>query len=154
MQYYNEINKGYDRLHGAEQGEKARLIKGSCELRGLLLDVGAGTGRATQLFGERAECVALDPAKEMVGKFPGMKVVGRAEQLPFKDACFDSVVSLTALHHAVLEKAVGEIERVSKESAVIAISFFKRAKNFEKARALFKGFREIDSEKDLVFVRH
>jgi len=153
MEYYNEINRGYNRLHGEEQAEKAELIKKNCELHGLLLDIGAGTGAITGLFQERAECIALDPAIEMVRQFPGLKVVARAEELPFRDGSFDSVISLTALHHAVLGKAGKEIERVSKENASIVISFFKRAKNFEQARALFKGFREIDSEKDLVFAR-
>ncbi len=133
--------------------EKARLVKESCELHGFLLDIGAGTGKATQMFREKAECIALDPAIEMVKQFPGIKVVARAEELPFKDSSFDSIISLTALHHADLEKANAEMERVAKGNAAIAVSFFKRAGNFEQAKALFKGFKEIDSEKDLVFVR-
>jgi ubiquinone/menaquinone biosynthesis C-methylase UbiE len=153
MQYYNEISKGYNRLHWEEQKEKALAIKKNLQLQGLLLDIGAGTGKATQLFQEGAECIALDPAREMVKQFPGLKVVGKAEELPFKSNSFDSVISLTALHHADLEKAWAEIERISKGDASIAVSFFKRAKNFPLARALFKGFREIDSGKDLLFVR-
>ena len=152
MGYYDSISKGYDNLHGKEQEEKVKIIKENCSLHGLLLDIGAGTGTTTSLFAENAECIALDPALEMVSLFNGLKVVARAEQLPFRDSCFDSVISLTALHHADLEKAVAEIERVSKPNAGIVISFFKRAKNFNLAKKLFSKFRKFDSEKDLIFV--
>ena len=151
MGYYDSISRGYDRLHLEEQREKALLVKENCSLQGLLLDIGAGTGSATSLFEGNAECIALDPSKEMVSQFSGLKVVARAEQLPFKDACFDSVISLTALHHSDLKEAMAEIERVSKPNACIAISFFKRAKNFALAKNLFSKFRKIDSEKDLIF---
>ncbi len=153
MAYYGEISPGYDELHGEEQAAKAGLVEANCRLKGLLLDIGAGTGFSTRLFQGKAECIALDPSFEMVEGFSGLKVVARAEELPFRDNCFDSVVSLTALHHADLKQAKREIERVLKKEAVVAISFFKRAKNFSKARALFKGFREIDAGKDLLFAR-
>lgn len=153
MGYYNEISAGYNRLHGREQAEKAVLIKANCELQGLLLDVGAGTGLTTKLFQGDADCIALDPSIEMLKQFPGMRVVALAEELPFKESSFDSLVSLTALHHANLGKAKAEIDRVSKKNAKIVISFFKRAKNFDEAKRLFKGFREIEEEKDIVFVR-
>ena len=152
MGYYDEICPGYDALHFEEQAEKARVVRGNCPLRGLLLDVGAGTGSVTRLFESCAECVALDPSKGMLANYPGLKVVARAEELPFKEASFDSVVSLTALHHCDLEKALGEIRRVSKGGAAIGISFFRRAKNVALAERLFSGFRKIVSGQDFVFV--
>ena len=153
MSYYNTISPGYDRLHLEEQREKALLIKENLVPKGLLLDVGAGTGSTTALFQKEAECIALDPSKEMLKGFQGMKVVAKAEQLPFKENSFDTVISITALHHADLKQAKKEIERVSKNDVGIAISFFKRGKNFALAKALFKGFQQIDAEKDLIFVR-
>ncbi|MFA4855052.1 MAG: class I SAM-dependent methyltransferase [archaeon] len=153
MGYYGEISKGYDALHFEEQAEKAALIMGNCPLKGLLLDIGAGTGKTTLLFQDKAECIALDPSKEMLCNYAGLKVVARAEQLPFKNACFDSVVSITALHHADLAMAKKEILRVSKPNACIAISFFKRAKNFALAKKLFSPLKQFDSEKDLIFVK-
>jgi ubiquinone/menaquinone biosynthesis C-methylase UbiE len=152
MGYYSEISGGYDRLHGAEQARKAAIINDNIKLEGLLLDIGAGTGAATGLFEENCECVALEPSIEMVKQYSGLKVVGRAEELPFRDKCFDSVVSLTALHHANLERAFAEIERVSVPGAVVAVSFFKRAKNFVLAQKLFAGFRAIDAKFDWIFL--
>ena len=88
MRYYNSISMGYNQLHGEAQARKAGLIKANCPLHGLLLDIGAGTGTTTALFPCK-ECIALDPAKEMLEQFLGLKVVARAEQLPFKENSFD-----------------------------------------------------------------
>lgn len=152
MSYYSEISSGYDRLHGEEQAGKAALIKDNIKLGGKLLDIGAGTGFATRLFEGCCECVALEPSIEMLRQYSGLKVVGRAEELPFKSGSFDSVVSLTALHHANLEGAFAEIERISKPGAAVAVSFFKRAKNFALAQKLFADFRAIDAKSDWIFL--
>jgi ubiquinone/menaquinone biosynthesis C-methylase UbiE len=117
-----------------------------------LLDVGAGTGVSTSVFEGKAECVALDPCIGLLRQYNGLRVVGIAEQLPFKSGCFDAVVSVTALHHCGLSAAKKEIKRVAKKNAPVGISFFKRAKNFALAKRLFAEFDEIDSEKDTVFV--
>ncbi len=154
MSYYNKISAGYDKLHQEEQIEKTRLIKENCFLKGLILDIGAGTGAISKLFeGEGNTVIALDPAKEMLVNYKDLKLIARAEELPFKDACFDSIVSLTALHHADIKLAKKEIDRVSKKGATVAISFFKRAKNFAEAKRIFSSFKEIDSEKDLIFIK-
>ncbi|MDP6670191.1 MAG: class I SAM-dependent methyltransferase [archaeon] len=152
MSYYSEISGGYDKLHGEEQARKAAIINDNIALVGRLLDIGAGTGATTKLFEKNCECVALEPSIEMVKKYSGLKVVGRAEELPFKDKCFDSVVSLTALHHANLERSFAEIKRVSRPDAAVAVSFFKRAKNFGFAQKLFAGFRAIDAKFDWIFL--
>ncbi|MDP2974413.1 MAG: class I SAM-dependent methyltransferase [Candidatus Diapherotrites archaeon] len=153
MQYYSAISRSYNELHGIEQLGKAELIKKHAALHGLLLDIGAGTGIATEQFAQQAQCIALDPCKEMLRHFNGVKVVGRAEQLPFKSSSFDSVISITALHHARLGKANREIARVAKQNAVVAVSFFKRARNFSQAAEIFRNFRRIDSEKDVIFIK-
>ncbi len=153
MRYYRAISKGYDALHAQEQLAKAELIKKNMRVNGLLLDIGAGTGIATRQFEQQAQCIALDPCVEMLQHFNGLRVVARAEQLPFKGSSFDSVVSITALHHTDLQEAEKELARVAKNSAAIAISFFKRAHNFKQAEKIFRNFRLIDSEKDVIFVK-
>lgn len=170
MEYYNTISPAYNELHSAEQLEKAAIIKKhlfqkgpACRAssfprafaaaKGLLLDIGAGTGISTRAFEEHAECIALDPAIGMLKQYGGLKVVARAEQLPFKSGSFGCIVSITALHHADLETANAEIGRVAKKNAKIAVSFFKRAKNFEEAKRLFSEWKQVDSEKDLIFAK-
>lgn len=151
--YYNEIASSYNELHGPEQIEKARTIKAALSPRGLLLDVGAGTGIATRVFEPECRCVALEPSIGMLQQYRGLKVCGRAEEIPFKDNVFDCIVSITALHHTELEKAFAEILRVAKPGAKIGISFFKRARLLPKAEELFAGFEKIDSKFDVVFLR-
>jgi len=152
MGYYAEISAGYNGLHAEEQAEKARIILDGLPVSGLLLDVGAGTGISTMIFEGKAECIALDPCIELLRQYGGVRVVGRAEQLPFKSGSFDCVVSVTALHHCDVAAAKKEILRVAKEGAPVGISFFKRAKNFPLAKRLFAGSRAVDSAKDAIFL--
>ena len=70
-----------------------------------VLDVGCGTGAATVAAAARAgrdgRVVGLDPNPEMLTvarRKPGIEwVEGRAEELPFRDAEFDAVVSQFAM---------------------------------------------------------
>ncbi len=153
MRYYNAIASSYNRLHGQEQLEKARLIREQLRSQGLLLDVGAGTGIATAEFQQNCSCIALEPSIKMLKRFNGLRVCGRAEKLPFKSGSFDVVLSITALHHADLEKAFNEIKRVAKQDAKIGISFFKRAGSFRQAEGLFRGFKRVDSRFDAIFLK-
>jgi len=153
MHYYNATASSYNELHGQEQLEKANIIKRELQPKGLLLDVGAGTGIATKLFHDCCDCIALEPSAMMLSQYKGFGVVGRAERLPFKDNSFDAVVSLTALHHCDLQKAVSEILRVAKPRAKIGISFFKRAANFSEAERLFAGWARAETRFDSIFLR-
>ncbi|MBN1941469.1 MAG: class I SAM-dependent methyltransferase [Candidatus Diapherotrites archaeon] len=149
--YYSETARGYNELHGPEQIKKARLIREKIAPKGLLLDVGAGTGIATREFDECCETIALDPSIGMLEQGKGMRVCSKAEELPFKENTFDCVVSITALHHADLARAWSEIKRVAKPNARVAVSFFKRAGNIAKARELFHEFDVFEEEKDIIF---
>jgi ubiquinone/menaquinone biosynthesis C-methylase UbiE len=152
MEYYNKIAPSYNRLHASEQLEKARIIRNALKPRGLLLDVGAGTGIATAEFKE-CECIALEPSIEMLSQFSGTAVCGKAEQLPFKSRSFDCVVSITALHHADLHSALNEINRVLKEGGSLGLSFFKRAASSPLAQTLFSAFHRIDEKFDAIFLK-
>ena len=155
--FYDSIAKGYDALHGEEQLRKAELVRSKCRLGGLLLDIGAGTCVSTRVFLKDVKSVvALEPSLEMLKQCNSngiLRVCGKAEELPFSNACFDSIVSLTALHHADLKKAFSEIKRVAKPNAIIAVSFFKRAKNLQEAKRIFRGFECFDEGTDSVFIK-
>jgi len=153
MHYYDATASSYNGLHGHEQLEKAGIIKRELNPSGLLLDVGAGTGIATAVFHDCCDCIALEPSSEMLSMYKGFGIVGRAEGMPFKGNSFDAVVSLTALHHCNLEKAVSEILRVAKPEAKIGISFFKRAANFSEAERLFAGWARVETRFDSIFFR-
>ena len=66
--------------------------------RGRVLDLGCGTGRSLPLVPPGAVAVALDPSwaalERARRRAPGVRlVVGSAEDLPFRDAVFDTVLS-------------------------------------------------------------
>jgi SAM-dependent methyltransferase len=110
----------YERARpGYEDAAVARL---AAELRlspaGLLLELGAGTGKLTRPLGARgARIVALEPVAAMrsvfVSVLPGVPVVGAvAEALPFISGRFDAVVAGQAFHWFDPDLSLREIHRV------------------------------------------
>ena len=66
--------------------------------RGRVLDVGCGTGRNLPYYSEPVTVIGVDPAGDVLKRAalraPGVRLVqARAEELPFRDGAFDTVVS-------------------------------------------------------------
>jgi len=146
---YKYLAKGYDELYGAEQ--EAKLRKVAHLIHGRVLDIGAGTGIVARHF---PHVVSLDPTWEMLQKAPGMKVLGRAEYLPFKAKSFDTIISLTALHHAEIPLVIKELQRMQAKTMIL--SLLKKSKNckeiLQKLQRAFPKAKIIDEEKDLLIV--
>ncbi len=71
------------------------LVEGA---RGRTLDIGCGTGRNLPLYRPGVRVIALDPDRDALNRArqrsPEVPLVrGTAEQLPFRDGAFDTVVS-------------------------------------------------------------
>lgn len=146
---YKEIAKGYDELYGKEQEDKLKKI--SHLLKGKILDIGAGTGIVARHF---KNVVSIDPCKEMLNQAPGKKVVATAENIPFKRGDFDTIVSLTALHHTNIDKVIKEIKRLKPKNMVLTI--LKRSNKCEEiVNKLKKEFdmEEIYDEKDIILIK-
>ncbi len=145
---YNEIAKGYDELYYDEQLKKLILLKKHFQFKGKILDVGAGTGIVSKHF---SNVTSTDPSEQMLKQAKGETVVTGAEHLPFEDHSFDTVVSLTALHHCNIDQAIKEMKRVGKDN--FAFTILKKSKRFEeiitKLKQNFK-LKEIDEGKDLL----
>ncbi|HLC62993.1 MAG TPA: class I SAM-dependent methyltransferase [Candidatus Nanoarchaeia archaeon] len=153
---YNHIAKSYNQLHEQEQLKKLAIIKKNIKLIPPLLDIGCGTGISTNYF--NVEAVGIDNCKEMLEE--GKKQYNnlqyaQAEKLPFKDKSFSTIISVTAFHNFKnMDKALKEIKRVSKNNN-IAISFLKKSKKLNEFRTLLKkyyNFKEIEEEKDIIFM--
>lgn len=89
---------------------------------GRLLDLGAGTGAAEALFGDRS-VVALDPVPGMLAlnRSPA-RVVGMGEALPFADATFDSVFSAFVFRNLdSVPATLAEIRRVLRPGGSLGI---------------------------------
>ena len=67
-----------------------------------ILDIGGGTGRVSQTFGDDYVVVVCDPSWEMLGETRQKQLIaccGLAEHLPFADGAFDRVVMVDTSHH-------------------------------------------------------
>jgi SAM-dependent methyltransferase len=78
---------------------------------GRVLEIGAGTGLNARHYPAGVEVVYTEPDPAMALRVP--TVTAPAEELPFGDASFDTVVSTLVLCSVTdLERAVAEIRRV------------------------------------------
>lgn len=154
MEYYNSLAEGYDRLYGDEQKRKYRIIGDRLGIlpEDTVLDVGCGTGA-----GEVLGCVltGIDPSEEMVKRARFPAVTGRAEELPYPDASFDYVISVTAIHHVTdMDAALSEIRRVGRRG--YAITFLKGSKKSgmldKKIRGSFTVDCVLDDVKDRIYI--
>jgi demethylmenaquinone methyltransferase/2-methoxy-6-polyprenyl-1,4-benzoquinol methylase len=125
QEVFSGIARRYDTLNrilsfGREQSWRRR---GADRLpSGRLLDLGAGTGAALPVFGDR-EVVALDPVPEMLAFNPASaRVVAVGEALPFADGSFDSVFSAFVFRNLTsISDTLREIDRVLRPGGKAAV---------------------------------
>jgi len=93
-----------------------------------LLDVGGGTGAATERFAIGcAEMVVLEPDRRKVAEGrrlrPAIRFVeGHAEGIPFPAGTFDRVTSVVAFHHmGNQDRALEEMRHVLRDSGRIVL---------------------------------
>jgi SAM-dependent methyltransferase len=109
---------------------------------GLVLDLGAGTGKLTRLLAPTgARLVAIDPVEAMrqacAEMVPDAMVLGGvAEALPFHDGSFDGVVAGQAFHWFDGPRALGEIHRVLKPSGRLGLIWNVRNESVAWVRRL------------------
>lgn len=89
---------------------------------GPMLDLGAGTGAAAPVFGNRT-VVALDPAIEMLSlNSAHLRVAAVGEALPFRDESFDGVFSAYVLRNLdSLTQTLEEVARVLRPGGVLVV---------------------------------
>lgn len=155
MNYYDETAEGYNELHGEEQLKKLRIIADEIKLNKdtKLLDVGCGTGLSAKVFD--CDITGIDPAEKLLEQCPFKTLKAKAESLPFKDNEFDVVIAVTSIHNFDdIEKGLKEIKRVGKDR--FALTVLKKASNadqvLEKIKELFTVIKEIDEDKDKIFI--
>lgn len=128
---YNLAAKEYDKKEGyLNSFEKNRLLPLFGDVVGnKILDVGAGTGRiALQLAKLGADVTALDVSPEILTVLKQKNsrvetVIGDAENLPFLDASFDSVVSAFVIVHLKdLHRSFDEAYRVLKDGGTFIVT--------------------------------
>jgi len=97
---------------------------------GRVLDLGAGTGAALPLFGDRS-VVALDPVVGMLSlNKSGNQVLGMGEAPPFAEETFDSVFSAFVFRNLdSVTATLDEIARVLRPGGVAGIVDLARPAN-------------------------
>jgi demethylmenaquinone methyltransferase/2-methoxy-6-polyprenyl-1,4-benzoquinol methylase len=122
---FSDIADRYDRLNSLlslGQDQKWRNTVVSNLPEGRLLDLGAGTGAANEIFGHR-DIVALDPAPEMLAfNSASWRVVAVGERLPFEDETFDAVFSASVFRNLdSVDWTMAEIARVLRPGGMAGI---------------------------------
>jgi SAM-dependent methyltransferase len=97
-----------------------------------VLDLGAGTGRLTELLvADGHEVVAVDPSAAMVGQLAAglpavATAVGSAEALPLADASVDVVTAAQAAHWFDPAPTSAELRRVLRPGGAVSLLWNQR----------------------------
>ncbi len=87
-------------------------------IKGKTLDAGSGSYSRYKHLLSSSEIIRMD-----IQKGPNVDVVGRAEEMPFEDGQFDSVISTQVFEHLEYpEKAAAETSRVLKPGGFLLIT--------------------------------
>ena len=157
QEYFREIDRRifhprYMRLTADATGKPFSLFVEFDSLRGKdVLDVGIGSGIATQMLAEAGANVtgvdltqwAVETTRQRLDAF-GLEADVRqadAEQLPFADASFDLVFSWGVIHHSSdMDRALGELVRVTRPGGRIVLMVYHRHSLFY---VVYRGFQRF-----------
>jgi ubiquinone/menaquinone biosynthesis C-methylase UbiE len=124
MSKYDKTAKVYNNRYRDTQFEKYRIMLSGLKLKDKILDHGCGTGLLSK-FLKREDIIGCDSSKEML-KIRGSGDFCNVEELPYKDAEFDFVLSFSMLMNCKdPEAAINEIKRVLKPSGTFVCTFLK-----------------------------
>jgi ubiquinone/menaquinone biosynthesis C-methylase UbiE len=136
---YDPLSKRWEERYGAEL--KRRLL---AHARGRVLEIGAGTGLSFPHYTGVEELVAVEPSEPMLHRARRRaRELGRdvtfvtapAEQLPFEDDSFDTVVVMAVLCTVdEPERAVEEIHRVLRPAGCFLFLEHVRSPDAKRAR--------------------
>ena len=96
--------------------------------KGLILDIGTGSGRFAEAFKEDRRIVGIDTSMEMVKQAVSKRrknydiLIADATNLPFKDESFSTILCIRVLKWVPkYEKAISEISSVLKPGGILVL---------------------------------
>jgi SAM-dependent methyltransferase/glycosyltransferase involved in cell wall biosynthesis len=156
-QYFREVDRRifhprYMRLTADASGRPFSLFVDFDRLAGKdVLDVGCGSGIATQLLAEAGAHVtavdltewAVETTRRRLTSFGlgGRVLQADAEQLPFEDDYFDLVFAWGVIHHTSdTDKALSELVRVCRRGGEVVLMVYHRRSLFF---VVYRGFQRF-----------
>jgi ubiquinone/menaquinone biosynthesis C-methylase UbiE len=157
QEFFREIDRRifhprYMRLTADASGKPFSLFVDFDALRGKdVLDVGCGSGIATQLLAEAGANVtavdltdwAVETTRRRLDAFglPGVVHQEDAERLPFADESFDLVFSWGVIHHSSdMDRALAELVRVCRGAGDVVLMVYHRRSLFF---VVYRGFQRF-----------
>ena len=138
---------GYDRMsHKSEEAGLGAMRKNLvADAEGRVLEIGGGTGANLPYYDGLDSLVVTEPEPAMLRRLqdrareraPQAEVVqAPAEDLPFDDASFDTVVSTLVLCGADQQRSLGEVRRVLRPGG--RLLFLEHVRSDESSLARFQ----------------
>jgi len=111
------------------------------QLKEPILDLGSGTGLLQKFL--KGKLFGMDISFASLKKSAEIAVQGDAENLPYKDNTFNTILSFTAAQNLLdAEKMLVEIARVLKPEGIAVITILAKFRN--KLSAVEKHFKIIE----------
>ena len=155
---YDRIAKQYDTWVGQRQTTQIKRIYPHINrpIRTPILDIGSGTGLLTREL--ELSVIAIDISEEMLRLNNGIRCIADWAELPFSDAAFGTVFSISALETetglSTLPK-LSEMVRVMKDGGQFYITVLKTEDLYRVQRELSTlGLRDLeryDAEDAMLF---
>ena len=148
----------YDARYAEEQKAKYHAALANSEPKGLVLDVGCGSGLfLDQLSLKTSEVVGIDiskglllKARERAKKLVNVTLVqADADHLPFEDGQFDGIYSFTVLQNMPTPRVtLLEARRTARDGSMLVVAGLKRVFSMATLKKLLRyaGLQEISIE--------
>jgi len=141
QEQYDKTADVYDSRYKDIQEEKYRIMLEDMQLKEPILDLGSGTGLLQKYL--KGKLYGLDISFASLKKSSEMVVQGDAEQIPYKDNAFSTVLSFTTFQNLESAEAMlREVKRVLKKDGLFVLTVLN--KFTDKLSAIEKYFRIIE----------
>lgn len=154
---FDSCSEQYSKFRPDYPRELIEFIDGLCN--GFLVDVGAGTGKASAAFLFRGvPVIAVEPSLPMIRQgilsYPGLRYVSStAEQLPLASGCASTVICGQAFHWMDPARALPEFARVLKPGGHACLFWNTRDIRFPAAQAFEELIHKWNPEHVLAYRR-
>lgn len=122
---YDSTADIYNERYGPIQEEKYKIMLEDLEFKGPVLDLGSGTGLLQKFL--KGKLYGIDISFASIKKSSELVVQGDAEQLPYKNNTFNTVLSFTTAQNLdSVENMLKEVSRVLKPKGIAVITILAK----------------------------